>query len=177
MIMSKEKILKIIKILILLISIVLVLILVKKILNKENIPFITDTKSYIVLSGSMEPEINVGDIVIVKKAKQEEIRVGDIVSFTSGNVMVTHRIVEIADNNGKIEYTTKGDNNNTEDLRTITYQDIVGKYNYKIPKIGYAILFIQQNLLLVILVFVFLIVFIVTKPKRDEKIPNDSQKN
>ncbi len=166
--MTKEKISKIIKISILIIAIILVAIIVKKIINKQEVPFITNTKAYIVLSGSMEPEINIGDIVITTDVKQEDIKVGDIISFEKGNMMVTHRVTEIEEENGIVTYKTKGDNNNAEDLGVITYDDIVGKYNSKIPKLGHLVLFIQQNLIAVIAIFIFFAVFMITKPQKEE---------
>ena len=167
--MTKEKVFKIVKIILLIIAIIFVGILIKKIINKEEIPFITNTNAYIVLSGSMEPEIGIGDIVISTDVKQEDIKVGDIISFQTRGMMVTHRVTEINEEDGVVRYTTKGDNNNTEDMGTITYESVVGKYNYKIPKVGYVVLFIQQNLIAVIAVFIFFAVFMLTKPQNEEE--------
>lgn len=171
--MTKEKILRVIQIIILVIVVIMAGILIKKIINKEEIPFITNVKAYIVLSGSMEPEINIGDIVIIKNTTEDELQIGDIISFSKGNMMVTHRIIEIHNEHNEKEYVTKGDNNNVEDSGTITYKNIIGKYNYKIPKVGYLILFIQQHLIAVVFIFVFLIVFIKTKPKEEPKETNN----
>lgn len=167
--MTKEKVFKVIKIILLIIAIIFVGIFVKKIINKEEIPFITKTNAYIVLSGSMEPAINIGDIVVITEAKQEEINEGDIISFTKGTMMVTHRVTEITEENGVIMYKTKGDNNNAEDLGVITYDNVAGKYNFKIPKLGHVVLFIQDNIVAVISVFIFVAVFILTKPQNEEE--------
>lgn len=175
--MTKEKVFKVIKIILLITVIIFVGILVKKLINKEEIPFITKTNAYIVLSGSMEPEIKIGDIVITSDVKQEEINIGDIISFTKGTTMVTHRVTEITEENGVIMYKTKGDNNNAEDLGVITYDNIVGKYNFKIPKLGYIALFIQDNLIAVIAIFIFFAVFMLTKPQEDDEIKENNDKN
>lgn len=175
--MIKEKTTKVIKIIVLVIIITLAIIIIKKIINKEEIPFITNTNAYIVLSGSMEPEIGVGDIVITTSVKQEDIKVGDIISFTKGTTMVTHRVTEINEENEVVTYKTKGDNNNTEDLGVITYDNVVGKYKSKIPKVGHIILFIQKYLIVVIAIFIFFTVFMLTKPQ--EKVQtkeNDDNK-
>ena len=118
--------------------------------------------------GSMEPEIKVGDIVFMKPVKQEELHTGDIISFTSGSMMVTHRIVDIKEEDGKTYYITKGDNNNSEDIEPIEYENIIGKCNGKIPKIGHLILFVQQHFIVVIGVFIFISILIILKPKEQE---------
>lgn len=165
----KQKILKILKIVVIIICVIFAIVLIKKIINKEEIPFITNQNSYVVLSGSMEPEISIGDIVISKKTSIDEIRKGDIITFNTQNMMVTHRVVEITnDEGGRIRYITKGDNNNANDIGTIGFENIVGKYSSKIPKLGYVVLFIQKYLALVITVFIFIIVFIITKKKQTE---------
>ena len=180
--MAKEKIIKVVKIIVLIMVVILAIILIKKVMNKEEIPFITNTNAYIVLSGSMEPEIGVGDIVITTSVKQEDIKVGDIISFTKGTTMVTHRVTEINEENEVVTYKTKGDNNNTEDLGVITYDNVVGKYKSKIPKVGHIILFIQKYLIVVIAIFIFFTVFMLTKPqekvqtKENETKENDDNK-
>lgn len=85
-----------------------------------------------VLSGSMEPDILVGDIIIIEKCQSYEVN--DIVTFNVENqYLVTHRIIEIQENN----YVTKGDNNNTIDSEKVTLENIDGKviYNSKLLKL------------------------------------------
>lgn len=158
--MTKSKIFRIVKIISVALVILFVLTFTLKLINKE---------AYIILSGSMEPEISVGDIVVTKNIKENELAIGDVISFRSGSMVVTHRITNINKNGNDIEYTTKGDNNNTEDIGTITYKDIIGKYSYKIPKIGHAMLFIKQNFLIVIAIIILLIIFIILSPKKREE--------
>lgn len=167
--MRKEKILRAIKIIVIAIIVLFFIILIKKIINKEEIPFISTNSSYIVLSGSMEPKINRGDIVFIKETNEEDLHVGDIISFSDGGMTVTHRIVEIKSEDGINEYVTKGDNNNIEDNNTVKYKNIIGKYSSKVPRLGYAILFIQQHLIAVISIFIFIIVFMITRQKKEEQ--------
>lgn len=93
-------------------------------------------KTFIVLSGSMEDYLNIGDVVFVKEVKQSKIKVNDVISFTDGKTVVTHRIVEIKD--GK--YITKGDHNNTIDEGEVSFDQIEGVMAFKIPKIGNLLL-------------------------------------
>lgn len=81
----------------------------------------------LVGSGSMEPEIGTGDIIIIKKCK--EYKIGDIVTYDiEQKYLVTHRIIE---QDGE-EITTKGDNNNIQDEEKINKGKIYGKVIFKI---------------------------------------------
>ena len=97
-------------------------------------------QTLIVATGSMEPNINVGDLIIVKKLKQKELddlKVGDVLVFRKLDVIMVHRIVKIEIINNKYVYTTKGDANISEDsFKTFRY-DIVGVTNSKISYVGY----------------------------------------
>ena len=93
----------------------------------------------VVLSGSMEPVINVDDLVIVVKTDNYEV--GDIIVFQEGRIAITHRIVEIND-----EYViTRGEANNTNDT-PLSYEQIKGKVIMVIPYVGYVIHKIQTPL-------------------------------
>lgn len=108
-------------------------ILYQKFIKKEDSINLFGYKLYIVLSGSMEPTLNVGDIIISKKVEEEQIKVNDIVTFSDeDNNTITHRIVDIIIKEGKKYYQTKGDNNNTSDVNLISIEDIKGKYSFKI---------------------------------------------
>ena len=94
-------------------------------------------KAYVVLTGSMKPTINPNDIVIVKKTSKDNIKENDIITFSKGSTTtVTHRIIEIVEQDGETLYRTKGDNNNSEDVDLVKYNDIEGVYKYKLNKIG-----------------------------------------
>ncbi len=94
-----------------------------------------------IVSGSMSPVINRGDAVVIEKLSDEEkkqLKVDDIIEFNSGTKTVVHRIVKVTnDNKGDVVYVTKGDANNTEDLGTISTEQIMGKQIYTIPYIGF----------------------------------------
>ena len=107
-------------------------------------------KGYIVLSDSMQKtDFAAGDLIFVKKVSFGEIKVGDIISYTSTSKInygetVTHKIRSIvydeAGNAGFITYwTTSG----VDDEGIVTYPYIIGKYQFKIPKIGYALQFLK----------------------------------
>lgn len=93
-------------------------------------------RSFVVLSGSMQPTIPTGAIVFSQK--QLSYNPKDIISFTENNgVNVTHRIAETVSQNGQIFYRTKGDANNTVDTKLVPASEVIGKAILSIPYIGY----------------------------------------
>lgn len=92
-----------------------------------------------VLSGSMEPEMPVGSLILTKQVDEKEtFKTGDVITFrTSENILVTHRIIEV-EHNGQ-RFITKGDNNNGPDVEPVLADNIVGKYSgTTIPYAGYV---------------------------------------
>lgn len=91
-----------------------------------------------VLSGSMEPILYPGDLIIDKKVDTSELKVGDIVTYMYGdNFLATHRVIEV--NKDSNSFKTKGDNNNAPDETNVPAKMIVGKYMFRIPYLGFAI--------------------------------------
>ena len=115
---------------------------------------------YVVLSGSMESEINLNDVAIVKKSKNYEKN--DVVAYMDDGYVTIHRIIEkteIADN--EYSYITKGDNNNKAHELPVNTNQIKGKYVGKIPKIGVIVSLIFRNIPLFILSIITLMFIII----------------
>lgn len=96
----------------------------------------------IVLSESMSPNINMGDVVITAPTQPEEIRIGDVITFKQSTVAdpercVTHRVVNITTENDTIQFQTKGDANNGPDMMPVDSSDLIGKIAFSIPFIGF----------------------------------------
>jgi len=94
----------------------------------------------VVKSGSMEPTIKTGSVVVVKPEKNYQI--GDIITFgpfSKNHPPTTHRIYDIKIAGSKTFYITKGDANNAPDQKEISQEDILGKVILIIPWVGYAI--------------------------------------
>lgn len=89
---------------------------------------------YMVVSASMQQSFPVGSLIFVRDAEPEEIEVGDPITFTSGTLTITHRVVDI-DYENRI-FTTKGDNNNVSE--EISFDSLKGKaLNFSLPYLGY----------------------------------------
>jgi len=108
--------------------------------------------AYVVLTGSMIPEILVNDVVVTKKVNVEELKVGDIITFISSDnrfsgIIVTHRIKQIFIDpaTGEYSFETKGDNNNTVDFTHAKGSNVLGKVVLKIPKLGYIQYFLATK--------------------------------
>ena len=100
--------------------------------------------AYVVLTGSMLPEIQVYDVVLTKKVKPDDLKVGDVITFASADTrflgtIITHRIKQKEYNAETKTYNfqTKGDNNNVVDSAWVPANNIYGKVILKIPKLGY----------------------------------------
>ncbi len=132
-----NKILKIISYVFLGAVILVVLLLVFSIL-----PITGNYKILTVLSGSMEPSIKTGSVVIVKPVSVANYKIGDIITFgpmTKTKPPTTHRIVEMKVAQGNVIYLTKGDANNAPDARELLQKDVIGKVLLDMPYIGYAV--------------------------------------
>ncbi len=93
-----------------------------------------------VLSGSMEPAIKMGSVVIIKPA--DNYKIGDIITFgpySKKKPPTTHRIYDIEVVEGKPFYITKGDANNAPDERRVSKKDVIGKVLFSVPYLGYAV--------------------------------------
>ena len=110
-----------------------------------------------VLSGSMSPAINAGDVVLISKTNPEEIKEGDIITFREGKTFITHRVIEIVNNS----FRTKGDANEDPDMKIIKTEQIVGKVIFVIPFLGYLGYFVRTPLgfLIFILIPGFLLIY------------------
>jgi len=132
-----------------LIMIIVFLVFVINFIDKQhNLKNGTNKKdlfsAYTIVSPSMVPAINVLDVVVSMRVNDpEDLEKGDIITFNStdyrySGVLVTHRIVDIEKtSSGEYLFTTKGDNNNTQDSSRISFNEIYGRVLFRIPKIGY----------------------------------------
>lgn len=125
-------------------------LIAKSYLSKDEVPNISGTTPLIVLTDSMYPVIESGDLIICKGAEAEEIQVGDIIAFFdpagNGTTIVTHRVIEVVEENGQLAWRTKGDNNNTEDRLPVTADKLVAVYEgTRIPGFGNVALFMQST--------------------------------
>src|SRR6056297_3375596 len=106
----------------------------------------------IVQSGSMEPAVSTGALVVVRE--QAQYSVDDVITFTTSgsDIPTTHRIMSDGLQQGELVYYTKGDANNNQDLEPVTLAQILGRVLISIPYLGYILDFARQPLGFVLLI-------------------------
>lgn len=149
-------------------------LIVKGALNPDEIPDFMGYKPFIVLSGSMESQINIGDLVIVKEVDTSEIKKNDIIAFRYDDIVITHRVVNVLKKDNKIRFKTKGDNNNTTDDFYVTEDSVEGMYVTKIDGLGNVFMFLSKPIgmmvvILSVIVIAGVIYFIIFKPSKEDK--------
>lgn len=159
-------------------SVVVILGLGYIILN--YVPFIAKYDHYVIVTNSMEPVINVGDVVIVDTSvKPEDMAVGQIIAVRADinedgtKEVIVHYLYSVTDENGTTIYRTHPEKSPSPDPWTLTADDIVGAYVLTIPKIGPALLFAQSTIgriiIIVDIVVIYLLFELFSKGKKEDK--------
>ena len=140
----------------------------------STFPISGNIKVMIVQSGSMEPTIKTGSIVLTKPMK--DYKVEEIITFKVRNseYPITHRIKDIGAIEGEKYYITKGDANEEEDQLEIRENDIFGKVLFSVPFLGYAVNFAQKPIGFAMIIIIPALVIIFDEVK---KIIEEIKKN
>lgn len=146
-------------------TILIILIVIGVLVGFSLLPIKNNYKIYFVTSGSMEPAISTGSMVVSKPA--DSYNIGDVITFKNigsnkPNDSTTHRIAKIqTKENGQKEYATKGDANNSEDDGYLPPDRIIGKMLFSVPLIGYLVGFIKTlpGLIFVIVIPAAIIIY------------------
>lgn len=121
-----------------------IVIIAKSYINPDKVPDFMGWKPFITLSGSMETAISTGDLILVKEVDPATLKVGDIIAYREDKeTVITHRIIELYEDEGQTKFVTKGDNNNTEDRNLVEFSQVEGKFQKRIPKLGNVAMFLQ----------------------------------
>lgn len=171
---------KVKKVLFIIITLILVLVLAFNIYNFVSIKILkkdfASIKGYAILevvSGSMEPTIKVGDLIVID-TKVQKYKEQDIVTFrdVSGS-FVTHRIISL----DKDKMITKGDNNNTKD-EALSTKNIVGKYVFKISGVGLILSSLKSPFVLVMVLLIgILVCYLISTDKNGKPLLEDDELN
>ena len=133
-------------------------------------------RQYVIATGSMEPEYNIGDLIVIRETTKEEIKIGDVINYISenGRDTITHRVVDIIEKDGQNYYKTKGDNNNSEDSELVKYSQVKGKLVFKISKLGTVITKMFTGTGITILFAVIILSYIRDKNKEEKIIAREN---
>lgn len=163
------------------------LIVIALLLIVSVLPITGNFKILTVLSGSMEPAIHTGSVVAVKPS--DNYKIGDVITFgkiSKTEIPTTHRIFDIKLQEGKPIYITKGDANNTLDMKEVLGSEVVGKVVFSVPYIGYAVDFAKKpfGFMLIIVIPAVIIIYDElrkigneVKKMRDKKTKTDEKQD
>lgn len=140
-------------IIIILVLIINFTIIIKNKINLDKIPDFMGYKMFIVLSSSMESEIKIGDLVIVKETDHKKIKENDIIAFRQEDIVITHRVIEVNKQDGNVIFKTKGDNNNTQDDFIVLSKDLEGILVFKVSGLGNIFMFISEPIGTIVVMF------------------------
>lgn len=112
------------------------------------LPRLTGHDLYVVTSGSMEPVLHVGSVVVDSPVNTADIKPGDIITFhlNGSSELVTHRVTKWIGEPAQRVFHTKGDANSSADPGEVPAAAIVGRADYSLPRMGYVLNFVKTPL-------------------------------
>lgn len=142
-------------------------LLVLTVVGVAAVPQVIGAKgSYVVLSSSMSPTIDAGDVVVVRDADPSAIETGDVITYrspTDADRRVTHRVVAVQSWDGGPAFRTKGDANEEADAALVPAENVVGVVWFHIPLVGYLLQFASSTVGIALLVVVPAVLLVVTE--------------
>jgi signal peptidase len=120
-----------------------------------GLPNAFHAKSLTVMSGSMEPTIGTGDVVVARQTSPMDVRIGDIVTFRdplNHERLITHRVREMHVKGDDVVFTTRGDANTGEEHWAIAKTGTIGRVAYHVPRLGYFMVWFHSTYGLLLLI-------------------------
>jgi signal peptidase len=129
-----------------------------------------------VFSGSMEPGLKVGSVVVTRPVAAEEIKAGDIITFYSplNEKLMCHRVVA-AEHGSGWHFQTKGDANDDADPFVVPAESVVGKVCFHLPYFGYVNQFVKTRLGLLLTICIPGLVIIVMEIRNIRRVLNEEK--
>lgn len=117
---------------------------------------------FLVQSGSMEPTIMTGDVIIVQPQTGYDVK--DVITFTdTTGRKTTHRII---DQTVGGEFITRGDANRVQDNSQVRAKDVVGKVILTLPRLGYLVVFSKSLPGLILFIFIPALLIIIEEVRK-----------
>jgi signal peptidase I len=142
------------------------------------VPLAFDARPLAVLSGSMEPALGTGDVSVVRSIAPLDARPGDIVTFrdpSDPERLITHRVRAMRAQGDKVVFVTRGDANNVSERWRVPASGEIGRVVYRIPELGWALMYARSKGLLVVLLGAALALLLVLelmaiwRPEKDDE--------
>ena len=150
-------------------NVLIILFIINLILSFEEDTHIFGIYMFNIVSGSMEPTLEVKDVVVVQRCEVSKLQNGDIITFEQDERTISHRIIDMTKEGGTIKFQTKGDNNEIPDPYKVEYGQVYGKVLFSIGKIGKIITYIQNARGFINIVIFAIIVFILVNLRDKQK--------
>jgi signal peptidase len=118
------------------------------------VPLAFDARPLVVLSGSMEPALATGDVSVVRTVRPVDARPGDIVTFrdpANSERLITHRVRRMHVRGDSVTFVTRGDANDGSERWSVATDGEIGRVLYRIPELGWALMFAREKGLFVLL--------------------------
>jgi signal peptidase len=122
-----------------------------------SVPNAFGLRELTVLSGSMEPTIHTGDIVVERQVSPLDVRLGDVVSFKDpedASILITHRVQSMVVHEDVVSFVTKGDANTGVERWKVSADGTIGKVEYHVWRLGYLLSWIRGRIGRLLLVVV-----------------------
>jgi signal peptidase len=114
------------------------------------LPLAFGARPFTVMSGSMEPAIDTGDVVVIKSIPPSQARLGDVVTFRDPRHperLLTHRVRGLRFDHRQSLFVTKGDAATQVERWKVARDGHIGRALYRLPKLGHLALAVQTPLL------------------------------
>jgi len=155
-------------------NILIILFIINLILSFEENTHILGIYMFNIVSESMEPNLEINDVVVVKRCDPQNLEKEDIITFQQHERIISHRIIDITKEKENIKFKTKGDNNEIPDPDLVEGTQVYGKVLFSIKKIGKFVSYIQNARgfinIAIFAVIVFVLVSLRDKQKNTRKM-------
>lgn len=113
--------------------------------DPDHIPSVFGVAPVIVLSGSMSPAFEAGDLIFIQQTDPYALQANDVICYMEEDSAVTHRIIEVQEQNGQPVYVTRGDANDVQDDIPVTPDRVQGLYTgVHLSGVGDFAIFLQS---------------------------------
>ena len=163
----RDILLKIVNIISIAIIICTIFVLISVVfLGKDEVPDFMGYSIFRITTGSMEPTLKTGSLIVVHKTDISQIKPDDVITFYSRDPALegavnTHRVVEITEENGQAVIVTKGDANYVNDKYLVYSDDLIGVMIYDSYVLGVIIRLVSNPLIFLPLIFLPLLVMLI----------------
>ena len=148
--------------------------------NPGSLPSFFGYTPLTVLSNSMQPHLQSGDLILIRQVEFKDVEVNDVITFKESDTkFITHRVIDVREQNGQVGFVTKGDNNNVEDSMIVMKDHLVGKQVALIPKLGYVSNFASGPLGFLLFITIpltgYICISVYERLSRQEKQPKNEE--